>query len=1267
MYLSLLVIILYYTLSMAGNVIYVSPNGLDSATGEYSDPFSNIQDAINSLQNSPACDTIIVQEGSYLIGNQIFIDNVDGLTIKSENGANVRIMGGITIPSHQLGPINDDDIVLGVPGDFRDEIRKVSLSEIGVNATDFWNEKVLGQQILPRLVSGDTPLNLTRWPDSGYTTIENVRAIGDGSTYALETQGASNWVEEKDRIAFFGFWYHDWYANYFFPKNVVDDVIIVPSRKSPYGFREGQRFYALNILNEIKKPGDWVIDTGTNQLFLWPLDNQVPEYVLTANHENLLNITRSNDVIISDISISFSGRHGVHVHQCNNIKLISCEIRNTGGNGISVSNSSVVLILNNNVSYTGRNAISVNSGDVKEQNKSGNLVVGNTLSNWGRFRKTYSAAVRLAGSGNTVLFNTAFGAPHQGMEINGLNNIFKYNEVYDVCRESQDMGIIYTGRDWTARGNIISQNYLHSSGTGDINGVYLDDMVSGLVVENNLIENVPTAFKLGGGRDIFFRGNIISNCSRWIAADNRAMSETGPFRKHILPGGTAYERLVSKPYKAPPWTTNFPALQFILDDEPDTPKGNIITDNIIVGESRSRIASQIPEYGLVTRNDTVSTLTEAKELQRQRGGGFVGRENVGAKAFRPEMLPDILAMVENYDHRQPLLPILQEKHIYRDRASFVFARTNYLNKMDVTLRVASNGTEFPVIYRSAQHDTVVFRTAPGELVMRAKYKGIEGVLPGDYIERHFDTSLPEVVGSFHRSVYGSLVRYTIAAESFVPGGNRVQVTDLSDETTVFEYTTQSSEIDIYPLPDGEFAIAVTPLRSDGDDSINDTVTVSSVTVRAVPSSNWALVAFPSQNLSFSGDGTVRRLLKSGAQQSTENRSTSEVLKDLGLNGGITVPLGFKAVESPAVGNAYWYTAKEPVVYTIEESELFSGPYTFEFENSREWQYIGSPYTYPVRWSGKNELWRWNEHIQDFERAGDLMKPWTGYLYNPEGERKVELDGFPYIEKEQELPVLQKRVGSEETDWVVQIIAETEGYTDQQTFFGFSQNALNRRDYLDQPKPTRPDGGRQLFFNRPDWNTVTPAFSSDFRRTWLSDSTQTFTLSFSPHKGGSASTRIRFDGLDNTGDYRIILAERDNFTEIEDGTYITIADNSETFERTLIVTTSGSAFSEFPQRLAFKNSKARVVRPGALVKIPYQVPFTFNSDGSIDDSRTRVTMEIFDLRGRRVTDLVNRNMRPGSYTAYWDGKLSNGNPVGSGVYIIALRTRNSRASMRIVRP
>jgi choice-of-anchor B domain-containing protein len=77
-------------------------------------------------------------------------------------------------------------------------------------------------------------------------------------------------------------------------------------------------------------------------------------------------------------------------------------------------------------------------------------------------------------------------------------------------------------------------------------------------------------------------------------------------------------------------------------------------------------------------------------------------------------------------------------------------------------------------------------------------------------------------------------------------------------------------------------------------------------------------------------------------------------------------------------------------------------------------------------------------------------------------------------------------------------------------------------------------------------------------------------------------------------------------------------------------------------------------------IPFTIPVHNESSASVP-----VTLVIYDLRGRLVTTLIDREMLPGEYTVHWNGRNSRGARVGSGIYIYRIDGPDFSATRRMV--
>jgi len=59
------------------------------------------------------------------------------------------------------------------------------------------------------------------------------------------------------------------------------------------------------------------------------------------------------------------------------------------------------------------------------------------------------------------------------------------------------------------------------------------------------------------------------------------------------------------------------------------------------------------------------------------------------------------------------------------------------------------------------------------------------------------------------------------------------------------------------------------------------------------------------------------------------------------------------------------------------------------------------------------------------------------------------------------------------------------------------------------------------------------------------------------------------------------------------------------------------------------------------------------------------IDVFDLRGARVTTIIDRVLEPGTYSGRWDGTNSDGRAVGAGTYWVRMTVPGAAQSRRVV--
>ena len=80
-----------------------------------------------------------------------------------------------------------------------------------------------------------------------------------------------------------------------------------------------------------------------------------------------------------------------------------------------------------------------------------------------------------------------------------------------------------------------------------------------------------------------------------------------------------------------------------------------------------------------------------------------------------------------------------------------------------------------------------------------------------------------------------------------------------------------------------------------------------------------------------------------------------------------------------------------------------------------------------------------------------------------------------------------------------------------------------------------------------------------------------------------------------------------------------------------------------------------------------VPFRTTLQLAVDLPRAgRVQLEVFDVRGRRVRTLLERDAGAGTHSVQWDGRDERGRELGAGIYFVRMQSGGAERSLRVVR-
>ncbi|GAB5516502.1 right-handed parallel beta-helix repeat-containing protein [Rhodopirellula baltica] len=317
-----------------------------------------------------------------------------------------------------------------------------------------------------------------------------------------------------------------------------------------------------NALEELDEPGEWVLNTQTGKLYLWPrndspilaptlkeliriegeIDKEGPRDIpvtnlclrgLTFTHGERFSIDPDDAGLQHDWDMHDKANALVRLRGTERCTIQQCHFAHSGGSAIRVDLHGRYNVIDSNVieHMGGAGVLLCGYGPGTKDVNGGNVIFNNHIHHTGRIY-SHSPGIMLWQSGeNRVANNLVHNTPYTGIILSGCMTDFFRRQGRELGRtiRRHEIGSLPKNPKLEdvlpylhTRGNQIERNEIHHAMEmlGDGNAIYIRGAGSGNVIRRNYIHHLVAPMIMqaairtdGGQRDTLIAENLIYKCT----------------------------------------------------------------------------------------------------------------------------------------------------------------------------------------------------------------------------------------------------------------------------------------------------------------------------------------------------------------------------------------------------------------------------------------------------------------------------------------------------------------------------------------------------------------------------------------------------------------------------------------------------------------------------------------------------------------------------------------------------------------------------------
>lgn len=510
---------------------------------------NNVSELLAALANPPASKEIILAAGTYYIPSTL--KPTAGLTLRSVAGSKAVLSAATPVTNWQA--VTDQTILNRFPASVRSSIKCAPIP-----GPDAWESLLLINNVSQ---------SRARWPRTGWSFLSSDSS--NNKNFSLTSTPPP--ISSLSEVWVNGFWGTSWtfYSTVLTSLNGSSGAL---SWAPTYGLYKNDRLAIMNAPEFVSQVGDWCTLGGKVYLYATDFSN-----VSWGSLDILLDSTST--LTLSDLSFvgalcrgaNFGATWAVKLTGANST-ITRCDISEMAGGGLYLGGGDRPTLTAENVVA---DTLNINRCDLAVTN----------------YREA-GAGLYLDGVGQTIKNSTLRDFDFYAILFGGNDHLILNNIIRSAVKQSGDCGAIYSGGSWSRRRITIKSNLIEDIGGGwdESAAIYFDDLLSGMIAEDNIINRVAAGFILGGGRSNSIKNNKFSGVTYLLDIDARGLS-AGDIQN-------AMADLNTMPWQGALWQSRYPELVTLLNDAPlYAPKNNIVIGNTSTdGQGTIRVSAAAQPY-----------------------------------------------------------------------------------------------------------------------------------------------------------------------------------------------------------------------------------------------------------------------------------------------------------------------------------------------------------------------------------------------------------------------------------------------------------------------------------------------------------------------------------------------------------------------------------------------------------------------------------------------------------------------------------------------